>query len=82
LCLFGSLTKAIYDDDPVDVSITACYCSAFGHLFNHCLQGTHGHSIRELDRGEGAALHAHLFEEAIDWYEPLRKHVVWVFCNN
>jgi protein phosphatase 1 regulatory subunit 10 len=33
----------------------------------------HRHSIQELDRGEGAALHAHLFEEAIDWSEPLRK---------
>ena len=32
----------------------------------------HRHSIQELDRGEGAALHAHLFEEAIDWFEPHR----------
>jgi hypothetical protein len=38
-------------------------------------QGTHPtHSLRDLDRGEGAALHAHLFEEAIDWAEPIRKH--------
>ncbi|KAF8883408.1 hypothetical protein BD779DRAFT_1612268 [Infundibulicybe gibba] len=29
------------------------------------------HSLRELDRGEGAALHAHLFEETIDWSEPI-----------
>ncbi|TDL29108.1 hypothetical protein BD410DRAFT_4016 [Rickenella mellea] len=28
------------------------------------------HSIRDLERGEGAALHAHMFEEAIDWCEP------------
>ncbi|KAL0949070.1 hypothetical protein HGRIS_009166 [Hohenbuehelia grisea] len=34
------------------------------------VDGSHGlHTLRELDRGEGAALHAHLFEEAIDWYE-------------
>ncbi|KAL5530757.1 hypothetical protein ACEPAF_7015 [Sanghuangporus sanghuang] len=31
----------------------------------------HGvHSIRDLERAEGAAMHIHLFEEAIDWYEP------------
>ncbi|KAI0299760.1 hypothetical protein B0F90DRAFT_1668591 [Multifurca ochricompacta] len=28
------------------------------------------HNVRELDRGEGAALHAHLFEELLDWSEP------------
>ncbi|KAF6762518.1 hypothetical protein DFP72DRAFT_841656 [Ephemerocybe angulata] len=28
-------------------------------------------SLRELDRGEGAAMHAQLFEEVIDWSEPL-----------
>ncbi|EKM59537.1 uncharacterized protein PHACADRAFT_191906 [Phanerochaete carnosa HHB-10118-sp] len=34
--------------------------------------GMHGaHSVRELERGEGAALIAHLFEEQIDWSEPL-----------
>ncbi|KAI0276152.1 hypothetical protein BGY98DRAFT_935269 [Russula aff. rugulosa BPL654] len=27
-------------------------------------------NVRELDRGEGAALHAHLFEELLDWSEP------------
>ncbi|KJA21705.1 hypothetical protein HYPSUDRAFT_41852 [Hypholoma sublateritium FD-334 SS-4] len=36
------------------------------------VDGTHvAHSLRDLDRGEGAALHAHLFEETIDWAEPL-----------
>lgn len=39
-------------------------------------QGIHHHSIQELDRGEGAALHAHLFEEAIDWTEPLREFYI------
>ncbi|KAJ6612145.1 hypothetical protein B0H10DRAFT_1918313 [Mycena sp. CBHHK59/15] len=29
------------------------------------------HSLRDLDRSEGAALHAHLFEETVDWYDPL-----------
>ncbi|GJE84818.1 hypothetical protein PsYK624_008940 [Phanerochaete sordida] len=34
--------------------------------------GMHGaHSVRELERGEGAALIAHLFEEQVDWSEPL-----------
>ncbi|KAF7982301.1 hypothetical protein HWV62_28976 [Athelia sp. TMB] len=33
--------------------------------------GSQHASLQELDRGEGAALHAHLFEEAIDWTEPL-----------
>ncbi|KAI0253040.1 hypothetical protein BJV78DRAFT_1153194 [Lactifluus subvellereus] len=28
------------------------------------------HNVRELERGEGAALHAHLFEEVLDWSEP------------
>ncbi|KAF5393581.1 hypothetical protein D9757_000391 [Collybiopsis confluens] len=28
-------------------------------------------NLRDLHRGEGAALHAHLFEETIDWSEPI-----------
>ncbi|TEB29546.1 hypothetical protein FA13DRAFT_1775476 [Coprinellus micaceus] len=32
--------------------------------------GTHGTSLRDLDRGEGAALHQQGLEEAIDWSEP------------
>ncbi|KLO15716.1 hypothetical protein SCHPADRAFT_870627 [Schizopora paradoxa] len=36
------------------------------------MDGSHSsHSIRELERAEGAAMHAHLFEEAIDWHEPI-----------
>ncbi|KZT38930.1 hypothetical protein SISSUDRAFT_1046253 [Sistotremastrum suecicum HHB10207 ss-3] len=32
----------------------------------------HGmHNLRDLEQAEGAALHAHLFEEQIDWTEPL-----------
>ncbi|KAJ7367772.1 hypothetical protein DFH08DRAFT_919382 [Mycena albidolilacea] len=29
------------------------------------------HSLRDLDRNEGAAMHMHLFEETVDWSEPL-----------
>ncbi|KAG7446023.1 uncharacterized protein BT62DRAFT_1006200 [Guyanagaster necrorhizus] len=54
------IEKAVYDDDPVDVS---------NSLFN--LTGMHtAHSARELEKGEGAALHQHVFEETIDWSEP------------
>ncbi|KAA1465951.1 hypothetical protein DENSPDRAFT_868138 [Dentipellis sp. KUC8613] len=36
------------------------------------VDGMHtSHNLRDLDRDEGAALHAHLFEELIDWSEPL-----------
>lgn len=31
------------------------------------------HSLRDLDRSEGAALHAPHFEETIDWFEPIRE---------
>ncbi|KAF9526266.1 hypothetical protein CPB83DRAFT_858083 [Crepidotus variabilis] len=35
-------------------------------------EGVHGmHTSRDLDREEGAALHAHLFEETADWSEPV-----------
>ncbi|KAF5371960.1 hypothetical protein D9615_008060 [Tricholomella constricta] len=35
------------------------------------VDGVHmSHSLRDLDRGEGAALHAHIFEETVDWSEP------------
>lgn len=34
-----------------------------------------GHSLRDLDRGEGAALHAQIFEETVDWTEPSRKYI-------
>jgi protein phosphatase 1 regulatory subunit 10 len=82
------IEKAIYDDDPVDVSIFSLVlcvvlyidcrfltplCSLPALFFT---QGTHmGHSLRDLDRGEGAALHAILFEELMDWAEPLRKQI-------
>lgn len=34
------------------------------------------HNVRDLDRDEGAALHAHLFEEQIEWTEPSRKQIL------
>ena len=38
-------------------------------------QGSHpAHNIRDLDRDEGAALHAVLFDEQIEWAEPQREH--------
>jgi protein phosphatase 1 regulatory subunit 10 len=80
------IEKAIYDDDPVDVSIFSSFRVLYYTLIVVSLplfvfylrffftQGTHmGHSLRDLDRGEGAALHAILFEEVMDWAEPLRK---------
>lgn len=33
-------------------------------------EGPHHTSYRDLDIDEGHALHAHLFEEQVDWYEP------------
>lgn len=33
-------------------------------------EGAHHASYRDLDIDEGHALHAHLFEEQVDWYEP------------
>lgn len=74
------IEKAIYEDDPVDVSripfIAVIYINVFSRvsLPKCCLQGLRfSTNLRDLDRGEGAALHAHLFEEQIDWSEPPRK---------
>ena len=72
------IEKAIYDDDPVDVSFIHLR-SIFGLRINYVwfrvgTQGVHSlHNVRDLDRDEGAALHAHLFEELIDWSEPQCK---------
>ena len=72
------IEKAIYDDDPVDVSFIHLR-SIFGLCINYVwfrvgTQGVHSlHNVRDLDRDEGAALHAHLFEELIDWSEPQCK---------
>ncbi|KAJ3473772.1 hypothetical protein NLI96_g12832 [Meripilus lineatus] len=72
------IERAVYDDDPADVSSLS---SKFSYVFTLTIKsplaglGTQGmhtsHNIRDLDRDEGAALHAHLFEEQIDWTEPL-----------
>lgn len=74
------IDRAIYDDDPVDVSYflyrrVVLYINVgVVAVLPFLIQGVHtSHSLRDLDRGEGAALMTHLFEETIDWYEPLRK---------
>ena len=72
------IERAVYDDDPVDVSIFLSassldsWCELSVYLLGAfvVLQGTTVHNIRDLDRDEGAAMHAHLFEELIDWAEP------------
>lgn len=81
------IEKAVYDDDPVDVSFLSLFLDLYDTLmtcpssqFCGCffsIQGLHvSHSLRDLDRGEGAALHAHIFEETLDWSEPLRKQMI------
>ena len=72
------IERAVYDDDPVDVSIFLfassldSWCEISVYLLGAfvALQGTTVHNIRDLDRDEGAAMHAQLFEELIDWSEP------------
>ena len=72
------IERAVYDDDPVDVSIFLfaspldSWCELSVYLLGDfvVLQGTTVHNIRDLDRDEGAAMHAQLFEELIDWTEP------------
>ena len=72
------IERAVYDDDPVDVSIFLSassldsWCELSVYLLGAfvVLQGTTVHNIRDLDRDEGAAMHAQLFEELIDWAEP------------
>ncbi|KAF7799112.1 hypothetical protein EIP86_010342 [Pleurotus ostreatoroseus] len=73
------IERAIYDDDPADVSslpfvsLTYCILTLDTHTCVHVdTQGMHtAHSVRDLDRSEGAALIAHLFDEQVDWSEPL-----------
>ena len=72
------IERAVYDDDPVDVSIfffassLDSWCELSVYLLGAfvMLQGTTIHNIRDLDRDEGAAMHAQLFEELTDWTEP------------
>lgn len=73
------IERAVYDDDPQDVSsLSLCFRMYFTLITLVCVdkQGTHpSHNVRDLDRDEGAALHAHLFEEQIEWFEPSRKQM-------
>jgi len=72
------IERAVYDDDPADVRVSfpdLLYCSLTLRMKLFDNQVKLGlHSSRDLDREEGAALHAHLFEEALDWYDPVRKY--------
>ena len=79
------IEKAIYDDGPVDVSTFSPF---FGVLYIDSfplftIQGMQlsSHNLRDLDRGEGAALHTLLFEEVIDWSEPQRKPSSFVLVS-
>lgn len=77
------IERAVYDDDPVDVSIflfaspldSWCELSVYLLCAFVVLQGTTIHNIRDLDRDEGAAMHAQLFEELIDWAEPQGERI-------
>lgn len=77
------IERAVYDDDPVDVSIFLfaspldSWCELSVYLLGVvALQGTRVHNIRDLDRDEGAAMHAQLFEELIDWSEPQGERIL------
>ncbi|KAJ6463236.1 hypothetical protein C8R47DRAFT_1327013 [Mycena vitilis] len=56
------IDRAIYGDE--NTSEVSAALSLGGVSY-----GTH--SLRDLDRSEGATLHMHLFEEMVDWSEPL-----------
>ena len=63
------IEKAVYDDDGVcevrkgtELRLTTSQTSPHPQH----------HDLRDFDRGEGAAL-KHLFEEVVDWFEPVCK---------
>ena len=59
------------------------YIDVFFARFFSSFQGVHvSHSLRDLDRGEGAALHAHLFEETVDWMELISKQIMFLCKGN
>jgi len=64
------IERAVYDDDPKDVRRRQFRCAWI--VANVCFQAVHV-NLRDLDRAEGAALHTHVFEEVIDWSEPIGK---------
>lgn len=74
------IEKAVYDDDPVDVSYFLVLhvknrISTPSLFFLFHFQGTHSaQSARNMEKGEGAALHRHIFEETVDWSEPIRQY--------
>ena len=83
------IERAVYDDDPADVSALFRVSYVLYINLRHtrfALIGTQGmhaaHSVRDLDRSEGAALIAHLFDEQIDWSEPFRKQTSRILSEN
>ncbi|KAH8829943.1 hypothetical protein DL96DRAFT_1591014 [Flagelloscypha sp. PMI_526] len=68
------IERAVYEDDGVVSVFHFCHSMASKaniHSVMCVLKGM-THNLRDLEGGEGAALHhVTLFEEAIDWSEPL-----------
>lgn len=76
LTLVKIIEPAVYDDDVGEVClVTSCITK---DLLIHELKikGPHHTSYRDLDIDEGHALHAHLFEEQVDWYAP--PGTIWI----
>jgi protein phosphatase 1 regulatory subunit 10 len=77
------IERAVYDDDMKDVRQRSV-APSIGLKAKETVepnlleQGTHGTSLRDLDRGEGAALHQQGLEEAIDWSEPQGEQTFFV----
>jgi protein phosphatase 1 regulatory subunit 10 len=70
------IERAIYGDENTDVSAPLSLYCTFVDILSFGVQGGaqySAHSLRDLDRNEGAAMHMHLFEETVDWSEPLRE---------
>ena len=64
------IERAIYDDDANGEVCELGKPKRKSELNNEPLQTAQHSSYRDLDIDEGHALHALLFEEQIDWYEP------------
>lgn len=65
------IDPAIYEDDITGVSVSFKVVELPVYECKFTQGVYHTHNIRDLDRDEGAAMHKHLFEEQIDWMEPL-----------
>ncbi|KAF8334960.1 uncharacterized protein EI90DRAFT_3049046 [Cantharellus anzutake] len=67
--LFGKRKKSVTfpTDDKLE-SIRWITRAEYGDDASEPMHSLNG--VKALDRDEGRALHGHLFQEAIDWYEP------------